>query len=162
MTTADQEYAQAGVTPEQLAAFRDLQNAQNPAEYADAAARAGLTTAALQAAAGQAAAGVTPGPVQAPSFDDQLDEYRQRAAAAEAQVASLGAHFQQQLSAIQAQVGQLQQNVPTRIDPVHETAAKMAQAYRDIPASDARNIFRSAFVSHLIGLGLEDLARLIP
>lgn len=160
-STAEQEYIAAGVPPDQLAAFARLQAAQTPDEYAAAAAAAGLTNTALAAAAGQAQAGVTPGPVQAPSFEEQLSEYRQRALASEAQVQALANKFQQDIAAIQAQFGQLQSSMPTRIDPVSETAAKVVHAFRDVVASDAKNIVRSALHSHLTVLGLEDLARLL-
>ena len=159
--TAAQEYQQAGVTPEQLQAFAQLQQAQTPAEYAAAAQAAGLTTGALQAAAGQAAAGVTPGPVAAPSFDEQLAEARQKNAALEAQISSLNSQFQRALQGLQSQMAGVQAAIPARVDPVSESAAKVARAFADIVPHDAKNILASALHSHLINLGLEDLARLI-
>ena len=159
--TAAEEYAAAGITPERLAAFQRLQQAQTPAEYAAAAEAAGLTNQAWQAAAGQVAAGVAPGPVAAPSFDEQVAEYKQRAAAAEAQVGSLNQQYTQAIKALQDQVAQLMGSIPQRVDPVSESAAKVARALADVPNSDARNILRSALHSHLTNLGLTELAKLV-
>jgi len=159
--TAADEYAAAGVTPQQYAAFQRMQQAQTPAEYAAAANEAGLTGQAWQAAAGQVAAGVRVGPVQAPTFDEQLAEYQQRNAALEAQLNQIGGQFQAQLTQLQAQLAGVQASVPQKVDPVTETAAKVARSFADIPASDARNIFRSALHSHLVTLGLAELAKLI-
>lgn len=159
--TPEQEYAAAGITPDQLAAFARMQNAQSPAEYAAAASAAGLTQGALQAAAGQIAAGVPAGPVAAPSFEEQLEAYKAKNAALELQVGQLGAQFQQALAGLQAQMAGVAAAVPQKVDPITESAAKVARAFRDVVPHDAKNVLGSALHSHLVSLGLEDLAKLL-
>ena len=160
MSAAD-EYAAAGVTPEQYEQFQRLNAAQSPAEYAQAANAAGLTAGAWQAAAGQVARGVQAGPVQAPSFEEQLAEYQQKNSALQHQIDSLTSQFQQQLTALQAGLAGVQASVPQKVDPVHESAAKVARAFADVVAHDAKNIMASALRSHFVNLGLEELAKLI-
>jgi hypothetical protein len=155
----NQEYLDAGFSQDQIDAFAKIQNAQNPAELTAAAAASGLTGSAQSAAAGQAAAGVTPGPVQAPSFDDQLAEYQQRNVALQAQLDQLNQSFRSQLSGVQDQLAVLQGSMPAKVDPVTESATKVARAFADLMASDAKNILRSALHSHLLGLGLENVAK---
>ena len=159
--TPEQEYLSAGITPERLAAFAAMQNAQSPAEYAAAAAAAGLTGQAQQALAGQLAAGVPAGPVQAPSFEEQLEEYKKRNAALELQVGQLGQQFSSQLAQLQQALLGVQAAVPQKVDPVTESAAKVARAFGDVIAHDAKNILRSALHSHFVALGLGELAKLI-
>jgi hypothetical protein len=153
------QYEAAGFTPEQIAQFTAIQNAQSPAELAQAANAAGLTGPAQAAAAGQMMAGVAPGPIAAPSFEDQLAEYQQRNVALQAQLDQLNSAFRSQLSGVQDQLAQLQGSMPTKVDPVTESATKVARAFTDVAASDAKNILRSALHSHLIGLGLENIAK---
>jgi hypothetical protein len=154
----NQEYRDAGFSDDQIAAFTAIQNAQNPAELSQAAMASGLTGPAQSAAAGQAAAGVTPGPVQAPSFEEQLTEYKQRNQALETQLNSMNAQFQKALSGVQDQLAQVQNSVPQMVDPVTESATKVARSLKDVPATDAKNILRSALHSHFVNLGLHDIA----
>ena len=158
-STAEQEYRAAGVTPGQLAAFARMQAAQTPAEYMAAAQEAGLTGQAMQAAAGQVAAGVPAGPIQAPSFEEQLEEYRQKNQALETQLGKMSGDFQDALTGLQQQLAGVKAAVPQKVDPVTESAAKVARAFADVAASDARNILASALRSHLVNLGLEDLSK---
>lgn len=143
------------MTPEQQAAAARLAQAQSPAEYAALAEQAGLTG----AAQGLAAAGAAP--VSAPSFEEQLAEYQQRNAALQAQINSLTASFSDQLAKVQAGLASVQASVPVKIDPVTESAGKVARAFADIGVSDAKNMLASALRAHFVGLGLEDLAKLV-
>lgn len=158
---AADEYAQAGVTREQLEQFARVNQAQTPAEYAAAANAAGLTGQAWQAAAGQVAAGVPAGPVPAPSFEEQLAEYQRRNAALEQRLVAEQAANATRFAQLSAQLAGVQAAVPVKVDPVTESAAKVVQAFKDIALTDARNILRSALHSHLVNLGLAELAKLI-
>src|SRR5258708_11957039 len=120
-----------------------MRNAKRPAEYAAAAAAAGLTGQAQQAAAGELAAGVPAGPVQAPSFEEQLEEYKKRNAALELQVGQLGQQFSSQLAQLQQALLGVQAAVPQKVDPGTESAAKVARAFGDVIAPDAQNILPS-------------------
>lgn len=155
----DAQYREAGFSDEQIAAMKQIQQAQTPQQYAQVAQAAGLTGAAEQAAAGQVFAGVPAGPVQAPSFEDQLAEYKQKNQALEAQLGMLSQQFRQAIGGLQDQLAGVQASVPQQVDPTTESATKVARAFADIAASDAKNVLRSALHSHLIGLGLESLAK---
>src|SRR5260370_15118961 len=137
-----------------------MQNAQSPAEYAAAAAAAGLTGQAQQALAGQLAAGAPAGPVQAPSFEEQLEEYKKRNAALELQVGQLGQQFSSQLAQLQQALLGVQAAVPQKVDPVTESAAKVARAFGDVIAHDAKNILRSPLHSPFFPLALAELPNL--
>jgi hypothetical protein len=158
--TAAQEYQAAGVSPEQYAAFQAFQNAQSPAEQARAASAAGLTKNAGELYSGQLAAGVQPGPVQAPSFEEQLAEYQAKNAQLETQLSQANTSIMAQIAALQQQLAGVQASVPQKVDPVTETAAKVVQAFRDVASSDAKNIMASALKSHLTYLNLSALADL--
>jgi hypothetical protein len=159
--TPEQEYAAAGLSPEQIAAFQAVGQAQTPAAYMAAAQAAGLTAGAQQAAAAQQFAGVAPGPVAAPSFDEQLAAANQRNAALQAQINTMQAQFQQAIAGLQSQMSGVQAAMPVKVDPVTESAAKVAQAFGSLIPHDAKNILASALHSHLVNLGLTDLAKLI-
>lgn len=154
----NQEYLDAGFTPEQIAAFSAIQNAGSAEQLAAAAQASGLTGPAQAAAAGQLAAGVAPGPIQVPDFDEQLKQSQERNAALQTQLDQLNAQFRQQISGVQDQLSALQSNMPQKVDPVTETSTKVARAFKDITATDAKNVLRSALHSHFVGLGLEHIA----
>jgi hypothetical protein len=140
---------------EQQAAYARVNAAQTPGEYAAAASAAGLTGDAAQLAAGGAA------PLQAPTFEEQLAESIQRNNALEQQIASLGAQFQQALAGLQSQMTAVQNSVPTKVDPVTESAGKVAAHYAGLAASDAKNGLHSALTSHFVALGLTELAKIL-
>lgn len=141
-----------GPTPEQLAA---VSQAQTPQAYAQAAQAAGLTG----QAEGLLASGAAP--VAAPTFEEQLAAARQDNAALQAQLVALNAQFQQAIAGLQGQVNSALASIPQKVDPVTETAGKIVAAFRDVPASDARNILHSAVMSHLESLGLSELKKLL-
>jgi len=155
-----QDYPQApgessAAYAKRLDSYRRVANPASPAEYLAAAESAGLTGGAQQAAMGGAA------PVQALSFDDQLAASRQQVAALQRQLDLQQANFQRQFAQLSGQVQAAVSAIPAKVDPVTESATKVAQAFRDIVAHDAKNILHSALTAHLVALGLEDLAALI-
>jgi hypothetical protein len=154
---AAQAYQAAGISPDQLAAFAAYQQAQSPA--AQAAAMSQLAQSGI-AVAGQQAAAMGAAPLNVPSFEQELADYKQRAALAEAQLAQTNANVQAQMQAMQNQLNQLQGSVPAVVDPVTDSAGKIVAAVRDVPPSDAKNILLSALKSHFVNLGL-DLARVL-
>jgi hypothetical protein len=142
-------------SPEQAAQWAAVNQAQSPQELLAAAQRAGLTG----DAQGLAAAGAAP--VSAPSFDEQLLAANQRNAALEAQIERLNGQFTAAIQGLQSQMQGVIASVPQKVDPVTESAGKIAAHFAGLPSSDAKNGLHSALVAHLTALGLSELAKIL-
>lgn len=142
-------------SPEQAAAWAAVTAAQTPQEYAAAAQAAGLTGDASALAAGGAA------PVQAPTFEEQLAASQQANAALQTQIDALNKNFAAALAGLQTQMQGVIASVPQKVDPITESAGKVAASFASIAVSDAKNILHSALKSHFVALGLADLAKLL-